>query len=158
MKKSKVFDYFDKYENISIEEDSDIVVGAIVEYDRKLLLINDPKTNQLFVPTSGFDGSSGSLHRLQGILAELDIGIAISSLFAVFENEETGQQFIYYRATAESDKVEGGFWAFDDIPYERFYSDAIRTMIRRYVAESARQSFGEYFGSARNGAVNTLPD
>ncbi len=142
----------------AVESDADVIVGAIVEHDGKLLLMDHAKGDQLVVPASGLDGSAGSLNKLQIYLNELGIGITISSLFAVFEHEETGQQSIYYRAKADSDKVENGFWAFDHIPFERLDSSAIRTMIKRYISESARQRFGVYFGSDRGGAVKTLSE
>ena len=136
----------------------EVIVGAVVEHEGKLLLIESPETNELSVPASGLDGSAGSLSKFQVILGELNINVTISSLYAVFETEKTGQQSIYYRAKSESDQVEGGFWAFSDIPWERIRSDPIKLMLQRYIDESARQRFGIYFGSDRDGSVKTLSE
>jgi hypothetical protein len=137
---------------------SDVVVGAIIEHAGKILLYTDPKNDQLYVPASGLDGSVGSLQKFQAEIDKLDIGVTISSLFAVYENEETGQQSIYYRATAESEKAGEHFWAFDDIPWQRVQSSAMTVMLKRYVSESSRQRFGIYFGSDKDGAVKTLSE
>jgi flavin reductase (DIM6/NTAB) family NADH-FMN oxidoreductase RutF len=140
----------------AVASGADTIVGAVVELDGKLLLIEDTETNELHVPASGLDGTSGSLSKLQHYLAFLGVGITLSSLFAVFENEDTGQQSIYYRAKADSDLVGNKFWAFDEIPWERLSSPAITVMLKRYVAESKSQRFGIYFGSDRDGAVKEL--
>jgi hypothetical protein len=137
---------------------SDVVVGAIIEHAGKILLYTDPKNDQLYVPASGLDGSVGSLQKFQAEIDKLEIGVTISSLFAVYENEETGQQSIYYRATAESEKAGDQFWAFDDIPWQRVQSSAMTVMLKRYVSESSRQRFGIYFGSDKDGSVKTLSE
>lgn len=136
---------------------SDVVVGAIIEHDGKILLHIDDN-GDLYVPASGLDGSVGSLQKFQAQIDQLDIDITISSLFAVYENEETGQQSIYYRATADTDKAGDRFWAFDEIPWERIQSSAMTVMLKRYVSESSRQRFGIYFGSDKDGAVKTLSE
>ncbi len=133
-----------------------VIVGAVVEHEGKILLMTNPETNELYVPASGLDGTTGSLNKLQRYLDDLNIGITISSLFAVFEYEETGQQAIYYRAKAESDQVEGSFIPFKAIPWDRVNSPPHVTMLKRYIDESARQRYGIYFGSDRDGEVEVL--
>ena len=140
----------------AVSGDAEVIVGAIVEYDGKVLLIENAVTGELQVPASGLDGASGSLGKLQNCLAQLGIGISLSVLFAVFENEKTGQQSIYYRAKADSDLAGNKFWSFDEIPWQRIESDAIKIMLQRYIDESKRQRYGIYFGSDRDGAIETL--
>ena len=136
--------------------ESDVIVGAVVEHAGKILLYSGPETGETYVPASGLDGSAGSLGKLQTELDRLNIGVTVSSLFSVFENEETGQQSIYYRATAESGDESLGFVKFDDIPWDRISSSAIRVMLKRYVDESTRRRFGVYVGSDKNGAVQAI--
>ena len=137
---------------------TDVVVGAIVEHEGKLLLIHDTETGELHVPTSGRKGESGSLARLHKMLSDRGIGISISSLFAVFEHEQSGQQFIYYRARANTDSSGSDFWPPQDIPWRRIQSAAVRTMLKRYIAESQRGRYGVYFGGHRDGAVKILTE
>ena len=138
--------------------ESDVIVGAVVEHAGKILLYENPETGEPYVPATGLNGQAGSLGKLQAELEKLDIGVTVSSLFSVFENEETGQQSIYYRARAESGDKSLGFVAFDDIPWQKITSDPITVMLRRYVSESRRQRFGVYVGSDKDGSVQTLSD
>ncbi len=137
----------------AVGSDADVIVGAIVEYDGKILLTENAD-KELQVP------ASDSLGKLQAKLDDFQIGISLSSLFAVFENEKNAQQSIYYRAKANSSphatQLSGQFWAFNEIPWQRFESRAIRVMLKRYIDESERQRYGIYFGSDRDGAVKTL--
>ncbi len=138
------------------ESSSDVVVGAIVEYEGKILLLEEAITGTAYLPASGLYEAPGSIRKLQNQLNDLGIGISITSLYAVFENEQTHQQSIYYRAKAESDRIEGVFYPLEAIPWERLGSEPIRTMLKRYHAESRTQRFGIYFGSDRDGDVTAL--
>ncbi|MCY3770338.1 MAG: flavin reductase [Gammaproteobacteria bacterium] len=135
---------------------SNVVVGAIVECKGKVLLFEDPHTRILHIPASGLRGSAGSLTRLQSELEKLEIKVNMGSLFAVFENEKTGQQSIYYRAKVDTDPARDEFWGFEAIPWDRIPPGPQTTMLRRYIDEAGRQRFGIYFGSDRDGEVETL--
>ena len=138
---------------------ADVIVGAIVEHEGKLLLINDADTGELHVPASGLNGEHGSLGNLHNNLLDLGIEIIISSLFAVFEHEQSGQQFIYYRAKANTACLTGSdFWSPEEVPWHRIQSAAIQTMLERYIAESESGRYGVYFGGHRAGAVKTLTE
>ena len=153
------------YVNLALEQSalqaaeggSDVVVGAIVDHDRKILMIEDANTGMLRLPASGLDDSSGSLKKLQAQLNGLGIGVSITSVYSVFESERDDQQFIYYRAKAESEGVDGRFWSLDQLPWERITPGPVKVMLERYYAESASQLFGVYFGSDLDGDVTTLP-
>lgn len=136
---------------------SHAVVGAVIEHERRILLFEDEASNELYVPASGLDGEKSSLQKFQSDMLAQGINLTVSSLFAVFENEESEQQSIYYRALAESVGKRGkDFWAFGEIPWDRISSHAVKTMVRRYISESSRRRFGIYFGSDRDGSVETL--
>lgn len=135
---------------------SGAVVGAIIECDGKILLETEPTTGELQVPATGRDGKPGSLGQLQADFARRHLPVTISSLFAVFEHEQSGQQSIYYRAQAEGAAARDDFWNFDAIPWARIHSPAITSMLQRYIAEATRQRFGVYFGGERAGAVKNL--
>ena len=139
------------------------VVGAIIESHGKIWLEEDENSGKLYVPASGLNGATGSLNHFQQILAERNLDITISSLFAVFENEASGQQSIYYRAKIDQSDEEmtvraERYYAFDEIPWHRVQSSALVIMLKRYIFESGRQRFGVYFGSDKDGSVKTLSD
>ncbi len=142
----------------AVSASADVVVGAIVEHEGKLLLIEDIETRELHVPASGQKGESGSLAKLLKTLSDLGIEISIRSLFAVFEHEQSGRQFIYYRATVNTGLIEDNFWFPEQIPWRRIKSAATRTMLERYIAESERGRYGVYFGGHRDGAVKILTE
>ena len=143
---------------------SSAIVGAIIEIDGKIWLEKNSETGKLHVPASGLDHTPGSLNRFQAYLLEKSITASISSLFAVFENEESGQQSIYYRARGEfsnekfQNPGEVELFEYDDIPWGEIDSNALVVMLKRYVTESRRQRFGVYFGSDRDGSVKTLSE
>lgn len=142
----------------AVSANSDVIVGAVVEHEGRLLLINDAETGELHVPASGLNGEPGSLGKLQKMLGDFGIGVSISSLFAVFEHEQSEQQFIYYRAKANTGFTADNFWSPEKIPWHRIRSSAIQTMLKRYISESERRRYGVYFGGHRDGAVKTLSE
>lgn len=130
-----------------------VVVGAVVECNGKLLLIRNADTGRLQPVSSGLNKHHGSIAQLKVLLEELNIGATIQSLFAVFESEEIRRQFIYYRATADHEDVSGNFYLPHEIPWDEVESEAIKTMLKRYLSESRAQRYGVYFGSERTGTV-----
>ncbi len=136
--------------------DSPVVVGAIVEHDGKILLYDDPKNADVYLPASGLDGNSGSLQQLQSSLIDQGIWIVIDSLFAVYENEDHASQSIYYRASTRKVERLELFRPIDQIPWDGISSPALKSMLNRYIEESSRKRFGIYFGSDRNGIIQNL--
>lgn len=136
------------------------VVGAVIECNGKIWLDEDEDTGAVSVPASGLNGMPGSLNQFQQTLNDRNIKASISSLFSVFENKETDQQSIYYRAKIDKVSANGKekYFAFAEIPWDRIASPAIVTMLKRYVTEAGRQRFGVYFGSDKNGSVKTLSE
>lgn len=132
-----------------------VIVGAIVDFECKLLLLPDGEDG-LKPVASGRSNERGSTARLTERLDALDIGASISSLYAVFENEATGQQSIYYRAVAEHAGDGSHFYAPSNIPWEQIGNSAIESMLRRYIEESHEQRYGVYFGNENTGRVQPV--
>jgi flavin reductase (DIM6/NTAB) family NADH-FMN oxidoreductase RutF len=133
--------------------DTGVVVGALVDCNGKILLRPSPTSGRLRLVASGLDQQRGSISRLKTILDELNIGAVIKSLFAVFENEETEQQFIFYRAIADHEDADKSFYAQDEIPWDKLDDKAVVTMVKRYFEESHDQRYGVYFGNHNSGTV-----
>lgn len=133
------------------------LVGAILERDGHILLVED-KTGSLTLPTAATLGKPGQEGGLLQRLKTLGCGAEIGFLFAVFEEEANRRLSIYYRGTL-SDQPTGDaarLAAFDDIPWDRLPDDAVRSMLRRYVAERREDRFGIYVGDADTGTVQPL--
>src|SRR5262245_54510518 len=71
------------------------IVGAILETDGGLLLMQDQKTGGLTLPEVGREGPSGSASLLRSALAKDGIEANLGFLFAVFENPDSHVQSIY---------------------------------------------------------------
>jgi len=138
---------------------SHVVVGALIASNGRMLLAEDPATGKLQPVASGLNARPGTITRLKEMLQELGVGAKIASLYAVFEHEDTGQQCIYYRATADHDSGESvapnvKFYDFKTLPWERMDNEVIASMVRRYVNESRSQRYGVYFGNQRAGTIH----
>lgn len=132
---------------------SRIVVGALVSCNGRLLL-RRPENGGLQPVASGLRHQHGSIARLKDILNDLGIGATITSLYAVFEDENAGRQFIYYRVNADRQGAcSEDFYLPEEIPWEAVDSDAIRIMLKRYIDESRDMRYGVYFGNQRTGTV-----
>lgn len=122
-----------------------VVVGAIVEHDGKVLLVED-ETGGLRPPSTGRDGERGSVARLKNTLFQMGVDARLGPLYAVYENDKTGVQSIYYRAAASAASAdEGRFIALDEIPWSRLPSQPLTDMLSRFEIEHREQRFGVYF-------------
>ena len=133
---------------------SRVVVGALLASNGRILLRRPDQGGGLQPVASGLGQKHGSIARLRETLEKLEIGATIASLYSVFEDEETGRQFIYYRALAEHPgEPLPDFYLPDEIPWDEIENEAIRVMLRRYIDESRDMRYGVYFGNQRNGTV-----
>ncbi len=134
------------------------LVGAILERDGGILLVADTNGG-LALPTATALGKPGQEGGLRQRLQTLGGGAEIGFLFAVFEEAANHRQSIYYRGTlsAPPTAASARLVAFDDIPWDRLPDDAVRSMLRRYVAERREDRFGIYVGDAERGTVQPLP-
>ena len=132
-------------------------VGAIIEHDGMIYLEPDGKGREV-LPTAKRLGTFDEPDTLAGRLNAAGVEMALSFIYAVFDDSEQGVQFIFYRAEAQRPgaKVEDRFFAFDAIPWSRLPDDAIRTMLRRYVTERQENTFGVYMGDHRSGTVRAV--
>lgn len=134
-------------------------VGAILERDGSLLLLTDGRTGAVSLPVAAHLGERGDAKSLAGVVAGLGVEAEIGFLFAVFEDPRSTAHSIYYRGEVhggEPDPSRARFHAFDEIPWDRLPDDAVRSMLRRYVAERREDAFGVYVGGVESGVVQTL--
>ena len=134
------------------------VVGAILESDSKLVLLPDPaRPNGLSLPEVGRSGPSGIASQLHEFLVREGLDATLGFLFAVFENEATREQCIYYRGEALLHARGRTVLAdFEDIPWDRLPDEATRSMLRRYAAERKIGRFKVYSGDHRQGTVKAV--
>lgn len=127
---------------------SNVIVGLIIEYRKKIFLLEDNTSNNLYLPTSSRLGSVDDEGSLLSNLIELGISAPEHYLFSVYENQSDKSSLIYYRARIElePDVNEGKFYEFNDIPLDKISDYAVRTMLERYITERDLNAFGIYVG------------
>ncbi|MFD1625634.1 flavin reductase family protein [Azospirillum griseum] len=132
-------------------------VGVILERDGAVLLLVD-QGGGLALPTAAALGKPGQEGGLRDRLQALGGGADIGFLFAVFEDDGNRRQSIYYRGTLSAPPTDATarLVPFDDIPWDRLPDGAVRSMLRRYVAERREDRFGIYVGDAERGTVQPL--
>lgn len=134
-------------------------VGAILERQSCVLLMKDPATGSLMLPTAARLGQPEAHDGLYGTLRAIGVGAELGFLFSVFEDRETGEVSMYYRGTALTEPAPGApaqFFPFDAIPWQKLPGDAVRSMLRRYVTEQREDRFGIYVGDIMAGKIATL--
>ena len=135
-------------------------VGAILERDDQVLLLTtDDKSGSVALPTASHLGQSNEPGSLAGIIAGLGLTAKIGFLFAVFEDARSTMQSIYYRGEIYAGlptPSRARLFGLDEIPWDRVADKAVRTMLRRYVAERREDTFGIYVGDDETGTVHSL--
>lgn len=129
-------------------------VGAILERDGAVLLLTEG--DRAALPTAAHLGRPGEPSGLLTAIARLGIVAEVGFLFAVYEDAASATQWVYYRGEAaggEPDPARARFVAFDAIPWAALPGEAVRSMLRRYVAERREDAFGIYVGDAEMGVV-----
>lgn len=134
-------------------------IGAILERDGEILLVDDPATGGLSLPSAETLGRPGSHDGLLDSLARLGVTADLSFLFAVFEETDKHRVSIHYRGKLLDGPGHGSgarLVPFDAIPWSRLPTDAVRSMLQRYVSERREDCFGIYVGDEVSGTVRTL--
>ncbi len=135
-----------------------IIVGALIEWRKKIFLLTDQTTGMLYFPNASRLGSTSDEESLLGSLQKQKIHINEHYLFSVFENNDDKTSLIYYRTKVEdgSSITTGKFYEFDSIPFELLADDASRIMLKRYIAERDLNAFGVFVGKESEGNVEAI--
>ena len=135
-----------------------ILVGALIEWRKKIFLLEDKTTGLLYFPTATRLGAINDDQSLLGKLHDLKISVSEHYLFSVFENSNDKTSLIYYRTQVEdgSSITAGQFYEFDSIPFELLVDEASRIMLKRYIAERELNAFGIFVGKESEGKVEAI--
>jgi flavin reductase (DIM6/NTAB) family NADH-FMN oxidoreductase RutF len=139
-------------------ENTEIIVGAIIESSKKVLLLEDKKNGSLYFPSASRLGHTHDDESLLGVLNNLNISINEHYLFSVFEKAEDKTSLIYYRAQAKAamDTLNDFFYPFDAIPFDKLSDEASRIMLKRYIKERELNAFGIFVGKESEGKVEAI--
>ncbi len=105
-------------------ENTEIIVGAIIEWRKKVFLLKNKNNDSLYFPSASRLGHIEDNQSLLGILKNLNISINEHYLFSVFEKAEDKTSLIYYRAQAKEEvtALKDSFYDFEAIPLEAKHS------------------------------------
>ena len=135
-------------------------VGALIEYDGRILLQKDIHTGEVKIPVARSVGDISQPDSLLGRLAEAGIEARLPFLFAAYSSLDT--RFIYYRGELKSigDVTQTKllhFYDYDEIPWGAVQCDANQDMIKRFFREREVDDFGVYIGDYSRGDIYPLP-
>ena len=139
-------------------ENTEIIVGAIIEWRKKVFLLKNKNNGSLYFPSASRLGHIEDKQSLLGVLKNLNISINEHYLFSVFEKAEDKTSLIYYRAQAKEEvtALKDSFYDFDAIPFDKLTDEASRIMLKRYIKERELNAFGIFVGKESEGKVEAI--
>ena len=134
-------------------------VGAILEANRKLLLVKDGDGYTL--PVGDRLGTGSDTGSLIAALEGLGVRADISFLYAVFESTQGRGLSVFYRGDVlegPSPDAPAALVPFGEVPFDRLPDNGLRDLVRRYISERVENRFGIYVGDSQRGTVQTLSE
>lgn len=142
-----------------ISSPGELRVGAIIEYNGRVLLERVPANGSLRLPLSGSVGTTSIGDSLLGKLAAVGIDVELPFIYSAFE--EHGVRYVYYLGqlpSREDAPVLNGmeFYDFDLVTWEEINDPAVITMLQRFIREKKYGNFNLYIGDPRLGETHPL--
>ncbi|WP_350657067.1 flavin reductase family protein [Psychrobacter sp. S1-30-MNA-CIBAN-0213] len=131
-----------------------VSVGVIIEHNGKVLLSqSDGKVN---LPNTITDENTNAVSTIKQFLVEKGIEAQLGAVFSIYENTKNNNNYIFYRAFAESADTKGlgEYVAIDSLAEQNFATPAMATMMNRYATESKNGFYGVYVGKEEFGKVH----
>jgi len=131
-----------------------VSVGVIIEHNGKVLLSqSEGKAN---LPNTITDDNTNAVSTIKQFLAENGIEAQLGAVFSIYENTKNNNNYIFYRAFAESSDTKGlgEYVAIDSLAEQNFATPAMATMMNRYATESENGFYGVYVGKEEFGKVH----
>jgi hypothetical protein len=136
---------------------ADAVVGAVLEYDGKLLFCGGKTASNLTLPDSRMFEIEPTPTALSKHLKSDGLNASLDFMLSTYDDKISGKFMVYYRGQASGKAPDGmHFCALKDIPFERIKDDAMRFMLRRYVNEAKQGRFSIYHGDETSGETRNV--
>ena len=135
-------------------QEKHVSVGVIIEHNGKVLLSqSEGKAN---LPNTITDDNTNAVSTIKQFLAENGIEAQLGAVFSIYENTKNNNNYIFYRAFAESADTKGlgEYVAIDSLAEQNFATPAMATMMKRYATESKNGFYGVYVGKEEFGKVH----
>jgi len=130
-------------------------IALVAERDGQLLLLPDNK-NGWQLPALVKTQMQTAQQLPKRFAEHLGVAVQMGLLYSLYDDTQSGQQHIVYRATLGRGKVDGAWFAIGQLPLKAIQNAAERELLKRYAQESRLGNFGIYFGDQHQGQVHTV--
>ena len=139
-----------------ISSSGDLRVGALIEFDGRLLMQTSPDSGEVGLPVADSVGDADTENSLVGLLSLAGIDAHLPFFYAAYLHDNT--RYIYYRESLRSvenldQNHQFQFIEFDAIPWQSIQDNAITTMIKRFLSERSLDNYAVYIGDYDQGDV-----
>ena len=139
-----------------ISSSGNLRVGALIEFDGKLLMQTSPDSGEVGLPVADSVGDADTENSLVGLLSLAGIDAHLPFFYAAYLHDST--RYIYYRESLRSvenldQNHQFQFIEFDAIPWQSIQDNAITTMIKRFLSERSLDNYAVYIGDYDQGDV-----
>ena len=135
-----------------------IVTGTVTVHDGKVLLCRraiEPRYNTWTLPAGFMELKETTAQgAIRETVEEAGVQPQLGQLYTVMDAVRASQVHIYYLATADSDAVypgeeslEAAYFALDEIPWDELSFTTVIETLKRYVADTEKQSYPTHFFS-----------
>ena len=143
-----------------ISSGGNLRVGALIEYDGKLLIHTDPDSGEVRLPIVDSVDNSDTDNSLIRLLSQSGIETHLPFFYAAYH--DGGTRYVYYRESLQSvDNLDQShhlqFIEFDAIPWQAIRDNAITTMLKRFLRERSLDNYAVYIGDYDKGDVYPAP-
>jgi len=131
-------------------------MALVAERDGKVLLLNDNQGGWQ-LPALLKSQTQTTQQLPQRFSELLGLSVQMGLLYSLYDDTQSGQQHIVYRATLGKGQVSQGTWfAIDNLPIANINASAERDILKRYAQESRLGNFGIYLGDQSQGHVHAV--
>jgi len=131
-------------------------IALVAERDGQVLLI---KANQgsWQLPSLIKSQMQTTQQLPQRFTENLGVSVQMGLLYSLYDDTQSGQQHIVYRASLGEGTITQGTWfAIDNLPLNAINDSAVRDILKRYAQESHLGNFGIYLGDQNQGKVHAV--
>jgi len=131
-------------------------IALVAERDGQVLLIKDNQGGWQL--PSLIKSQTQTAQQLPQRFAEnLGVSVQMGLLYSLYDDTQSGQQHIVYRAGLGEGSVNQGQWfAINQLPLADINNSAERDILKRYAQESRLGNFGIYLGDQYQGKVHAV--
>jgi flavin reductase (DIM6/NTAB) family NADH-FMN oxidoreductase RutF len=139
-----------------ISSSGDLRVGALIEFDGRLLIQTNPDSGEVRLPIADSVGDADTESSLIGQLSQAGFDARLPFFYAAYLH--AGTRYIYYRESLRSvenldQNHQFQFVEFDAIPWQAIQDNAIITMLERFLSERSLDNYAVYIGDYDQGDV-----